>query len=240
MGTEQIAAARRESVPAGAARQEPVSGGAARREPVSVAVVRRESGAVAAAVRVLLVAGGGDGRRSGWLCGEGWCVVSAGVEFVAVAREFRPDVVVLHGIPADLRGRLAQLEEVVPEVPVLFVSGDVARAVARVRALVESAGERAPHLVVGDLVMDEEGREVARGGVPVRLTATEFELLRYLMRNPRRVLSKAQILERVWGAGAGARGNLVELYISYLRRKIDVGAGRGVPMIHTRRGPGTC
>lgn len=65
MGTEQIAAARRESVPAGAARQEPVSGGAARREPVSVAVVRRESGAVAAAVRVLLVAGGGDGRALG-------------------------------------------------------------------------------------------------------------------------------------------------------------------------------
>ncbi|UKL07057.1 winged helix-turn-helix transcriptional regulator [Streptomyces sp. NBU3104] len=239
MGTEQIAAARRESVPTGAARQEPVSGGAARREPVSVAAVRRESGAVAAAVRVLLVAGGGDGRALGVaLRGEGWCVVSAGVEFVAVAREFRPDVVVLHGIPADLRGRLAQLEEVVPEVPVLFVSGDVARAVARVRALVESAGERAPHLVVGDLVMDEEGREVTRGGVPVRLTATEFELLRYLMRNPRRVLSKAQILERVWGAGAGARGNLVELYISYLRRKIDVGAGRGVPMIHTRRGAG--
>lgn len=219
MGTEQSASARRESVSAGAARREP--------------------GVPGAAVRVLLVAGGGDGRVLGAaLRGEGWCVVSAGVEFVAVAREFRPDVVVLHGIPADLRGRLARLEEVLPEVPVLFVSGDVARAVARVRALVEAAGGRAPRLVVGDLVMDEEAREVTRGGVPVRLTATEFELLRYLMRNPRRVLSKAQILERVWGAGAGARGNLVELYISYLRRKIDVGTGGGAPMIHTRRGAG--
>ncbi|MEU6108416.1 winged helix-turn-helix domain-containing protein [Streptomyces albidoflavus] len=230
MGTEQSAAALRESVSAGAARPKSVvPAGVARPGPVG-------SGA---AVRVLLVAGGGDGRVLGAaLRGEGWCVVGAGVEFVAVAKEFRPDVVVLHGIPADLRGRLARLEEVVPEVPVLFVSGDVARAVARVRALVESAGGRAPRLVVGDLVMDEEAREVTRGGVPVRLTATEFELLRYLMRNPRRVLSKAQILERVWGAGAGARGNLVELYISYLRRKIDVGTGGGVPMIHTRRGAG--
>ncbi|MFC7469278.1 MULTISPECIES: winged-helix domain-containing protein [Streptomyces] len=204
-----------------------------------ITAARREPLAATEAVRVLLVAGGGDGRVLGAaLRGEGWCVVSAGAGFVAVAREFRPDVVVLHGLPADLRGRLARLEEVVPEVPVLFVSGDAARAVARVRALVESAGERAPLLVVGDLAMDEEAREVTRGGVPVRLTATEFELLRYLMRNPRRVLSKAQILERVWGAGAGARGNLVELYISYLRRKIDVGAGSGVPVIHTRRGAG--
>ncbi|WDV34633.1 hypothetical protein OIM90_15100 [Streptomyces sp. AD16] len=130
MGTEQIAAARR--------------------EPVSEGAARRQSVAATEAVRVLLVAGGGDGRALGAaLRGEGWCVVSAGVEFVTVAREFRPDVVVLHGIPVDLRGRLARLEEVVPEVPVLFVSGDVARAVARVRALVEAAGGRAPRLAVG-------------------------------------------------------------------------------------------
>jgi two-component system OmpR family response regulator len=64
---------------------------------------------------------------------------------------------------------------------------------------------------------------------------TEFELLRYLMRNPRRVLSKAQILDRVWSYDFGGRANVVELYISYLRRKID--AGRP-PMIHTRRGAG--
>ncbi|MFD4985974.1 winged-helix domain-containing protein [Streptomyces sp. NPDC058374] len=202
-----------------------------------IVTARRQVASAEETVRVLLGAAGGDGASLGAaLRAEGWCVVSAGAEFVDVAREFRPDVVVLDGIPADVRGRLARLGEVLPEVPVLFVSGDGARAVARVRALVDSAGGRTPRLVVGDLVMDEEAREVTRAGVPVRLTVTEFELLRYLMRNPRRVLSKAQILERVWGAGAEARGNLVELYISYLRRKLD--AGGAEPMIHTRRGAG--
>jgi two-component system OmpR family response regulator len=90
-------------------------------------------------------------------------------------------------------------------------------------------------LVVGDLVMDEDSREVRRGGDAITLTATEFELLRYLMRNPRRVLSKAQILDRVWNYDFGGQANVVELYISYLRKKID--AGR-VPMIHTMRGAG--
>ena len=69
----------------------------------------------------------------------------------------------------------------------------------------------------------------------IELTATEFELLRYLMRNPRRVLSKAQILDRVWNYDFGGQANVVELYISYLRKKID--AGRA-PMIHTMRGAG--
>ena len=78
-------------------------------------------------------------------------------------------------------------------------------------------------------------RWVWRGGDEIRLTATEFELLRYLMRNPRRVLSKAQILDRVWHYDFGGQANVVELYISYLRKKID--AGRD-PMIHTMRGAG--
>jgi two-component system OmpR family response regulator len=90
-------------------------------------------------------------------------------------------------------------------------------------------------LVVGDLTMDEDSREVRRGGVEISLTATEFELLRFLMRNPRRVLSKAQILDRVWNYDFGGQVNVVELYISYLRKKID--AGRP-PMIHTMRGAG--
>jgi two-component system OmpR family response regulator len=76
---------------------------------------------------------------------------------------------------------------------------------------------------------------VTRGGSEIRLTATEFELLRYLMRNPRRVLSKAQILDRVWQYDFGGQGNIVELYISYLRRKIDKDRE---PMIHTLRGAG--
>ena len=89
--------------------------------------------------------------------------------------------------------------------------------------------------MVGDLSLDEESHEVSRGGADVRLTATEFELLRYLMRNPRRVLSKAQILDRVWNYDFGGQVNVVELYVSYLRKKID--AGR-IPMIHTVRGAG--
>jgi two-component system, OmpR family, response regulator len=88
---------------------------------------------------------------------------------------------------------------------------------------------------VGDLTLDEDTHEVVRGGESINLTATEFELLRYLMRNPRRVLSKAQILDRVWRYDFGGKANVVELYISYLRKKID--AGRS-PMIHTQRGAG--
>ena len=81
--------------------------------------------------------------------------------------------------------------------------------------------------------MDEEAREVRRGGDLIELTATEFELLRFLMRNPRRVLSKAQILDRVWNYDFGGQAHVVELYISYLRKKIDSGRE---PMIHTVRG----
>ena len=90
-------------------------------------------------------------------------------------------------------------------------------------------------LVVGDLSLDEDTREVSRGGQEISLTPTEFELLRYLMRNPRRVLSKAQILDRVWNYDFGGQANVVELYISYLRKKIDSGQA---PMIHTLRGAG--
>jgi two-component system OmpR family response regulator len=76
---------------------------------------------------------------------------------------------------------------------------------------------------------------VRRAGRPIELTATEFELLRYLMRNPRRVVSKTQILDRVWSYDFGGRSSVVEIYISYLRKKIDVDAS---PMIHTVRGAG--
>jgi two-component system OmpR family response regulator len=90
-------------------------------------------------------------------------------------------------------------------------------------------------VVVGDLELDEDSHEVRRGGQEVSLTATEFELLRFLMRNPRRVLSKTQILDRVWNYDFGGQANIVELYISYLRKKIDRGRE---PMIHTMRGAG--
>ena len=90
-------------------------------------------------------------------------------------------------------------------------------------------------LQVGELSMDEDAREVERGDVSIELTGTEFELLRYLMQNPRRVVSKEQILQNVWEYDFGGNAHVVELYISYLRKKID--AGRS-PMIHTVRGFG--
>lgn len=102
-------------------------------------------------------------------------------------------------------------------------------------ALPEVRDESARALVVGDLRLDEDTHEVWRGDAPVRLTATEFELLRYFMRNPRRVLSKRQILDRVWRYDFGGNANIVELYVSYLRRKIDRGRR---PMLHTLRGVG--
>src|SRR6266516_3875960 len=104
-----------------------------------------------------------------------------------------------------------------------------------------ASGAQAPVLQRADgtpirvLAMDEEAREVRRGGEPIELTATEFELLRFLMRNPRRVLSKAQILDRVWNYDFGGQAHVVELYISYLRKKIDSGRE---PLIHTVRGVG--
>jgi two-component system response regulator TrcR len=90
-------------------------------------------------------------------------------------------------------------------------------------------------LKVGDLTLDAASREVTRGGKPVLLSTTEFELLRYLMRNPRRALNRTEILDRVWNYDFAGRTSIVDLYISYLRKKIDVD---NEPMIHTVRGVG--
>jgi two-component system OmpR family response regulator len=107
------------------------------------------------------------------------------------------------------------------------------RGLLRRASLARTRSEGA--LTVADLTMDEDAREVRRAGELIDLTATEFELLRFLMRNPRRVLSKAQILDRVWNYDFGGQAHVVELYISYLRKKVD--AGRP-PLIHTVRGVG--
>ncbi len=109
---------------------------------------------------------------------------------------------------------------------------------ARIRAVLRrvGAGEEASSvLAFADLELNEETREVFRGTQPVELTPTEFKLLRYLMLNPRRVLSKAQILDHVWEYDFGGDANVVETYISYLRKKIDT---LGPPLIHTLRGAG--
>ena len=187
-----------------------------------------------------------------------------GVTAVSTAREFCPDAVVLDVVLPDLDGFavLRRLRAASPSVCVLFLTardavedriagitagGDdyvtkpfsLEEVLARLRGLVRRAGvaqaAEPPQLVVGDLTMDEDAREVRRADALIELTATEFELLRFLMRNPRRVLSKAQILDRVWSYDFGGRAHVVELYISYLRKKVD--AGRA-PMIHTVRGVG--
>lgn len=187
-----------------------------------------------------------------------------GTKAVAAAKELDPDVVVLDMMLPDFDGLevLRRIRVSDPDVPVLFLTardavedrvagltagGDdyvtkpfsLEEVVARLRALLRRAGARAADrenlLVVGDLSLDEDSHEVRRGETEVQLTATEFELLRFLMRNPKRVLSKAQILDRVWNYDFGGQANVVELYISYLRKKIDVGRA---PMIHTMRGAG--
>jgi two-component system OmpR family response regulator len=108
----------------------------------------------------------------------------------------------------------------------------------RLHRLVQRSGVAAmdtAELVVGDLVLNVDTREVTRAGEEMHLTATQFELLRYLMENPKRVISKAQILDRVWDYDFGGQANIVELYISYLRKKVDA---NHAPMIHTVRGAG--
>jgi two-component system OmpR family response regulator len=111
--------------------------------------------------------------------------------------------------------------------------------VARIRAVLRRAGHTGQadsgRLVFHDLEMDEDSHEVRRGGRIVDLSPTEFKLLRYLMLNPNRVLSKAQILDHVWAYDFNGEAGIVESYISYLRRKID---DVEPPLIHTRRGVG--
>jgi two-component system OmpR family response regulator len=180
------------------------------------------------------------------------------------ARSQRPDVVVLDVMLPDMSGLdvLRKLREENPQLPVLLLTakdavedriagltagGDdyvtkpfsLEEVVLRLRALLRRTGvtteDSGAQLIVGDLVLNEDSHEVSRGGEPIALTSTEFELLRFMMRNSKRVLSKAQILDRVWSYDFGGRSNIVELYISYLRKKIDSGRE---PMIHTLRGAG--
>jgi two-component system, OmpR family, response regulator len=116
--------------------------------------------------------------------------------------------------------------------------------VARVRAVLRRASRGAPDgqpgvaarsLQVADLVLDEEHWTVHRADVPVELSPTEFRLLAFLMRNQGRVLTRAQLLENVWGWDYAGESQIVETYVSYLRRKLDP---LGPPLIHTQRGVG--
>jgi len=190
---------------------------------------------------------------------------ASGLEALQVARDFEPDALVLDVMMPDLDGMsvLRRLRESGNLVPVVFLTAKDAVAdriagltaggddyvtkpfsleevIARLRAVIRRSGQGQPDdeqsiLRVADLSLNEDSHEVMRGDDEIELTATEFELLRFLMRNERRVLSKAQILDRVWSYDFGGKSSVVELYISYLRKKID--AGR-TPLLHTVRGVG--
>ncbi|HEY1635785.1 MAG TPA: response regulator transcription factor [Acidimicrobiales bacterium] len=185
---------------------------------------------------------------------------SMGRAALAAASSFRPDLIVLDVLLPDLDGLevTRRLRSDGLRVPVLFltardatedkvagltVGGDdyvtkpfsLEELVARARAILrrtQGEAESGAQLQFADLMLDEDTREVWRGGVLVHLTATEFNLLRYFMLNPRRVLSKVQILEHVWQYDFEGDPNVLETYISYLRKKLDP---LGPPLIHTSR-----
>ena len=221
-------------------------------DPINVLVVDDEA-VLAEMVSMAL-------RYEGW----NTATAGDGSSAIAAARAQRPDVVVLDIMLPDMSGLdvLHKLREQNPQLPVLLLTakdavedriagltagGDdyvtkpfsIEEVVLRLRALLRRTGvttvDSGAQIVVGDLILDEDSHEVIRGGDPISLTSTEFELLRFMMRNSKRVLSKAQILDRVWSYDFGGRSNIVELYISYLRKKIDNGRE---PMIHTLRGVG--
>jgi two-component system OmpR family response regulator len=113
----------------------------------------------------------------------------------------------------------------------------LAEIVARIQAILRRVSSELPGDVLhfADLVLDESRHEVFRGSERIELTGTEFALLRFFMLNPRRVLSKGQILQNVWRYDFGGNSNVVETYVSYLRKKLDLA---GPPLIRTVRQAG--
>jgi two-component system OmpR family response regulator len=189
--------------------------------------------------------------------------VGTGAEALTQVREWRPHAIVLDVMLPDMEGfDVAQrLSDQHADVPILFLSardntsdkvrglttgGDdyvtkpfsLEELVARLRNLLRRSGafqETTGRLRFADLELDEDTREVRRGEHPIELTATEYRLLRYLLLNPRRVLTRAQLLDHVWSYDFGGDARVLETYISYLRKKLDV---HGPPLVHTVRGVG--
>jgi len=196
---------------------------------------------------------------------EGFEVTTAasGRDALSLVDSFRPGLIVLDVMLPDLDGFEVQrkLVDRGGRIPVLFltardatedkirgltIGGDdyvtkpfsLEELIARIRAILrraQAAGPETERLQFADLEMDEDTHEVWRGGQPVELTATEFNLLRFLLSNPRRVLSKGQILDHVWHYDFGGDSSIVETYVSYLRKKVDGGEPH---LIHTVRGVG--
>lgn len=193
---------------------------------------------------------------------EGFTVDEAvtGRRALALAQEDPPDLVILDVMLPELDGfevtRRLRADGI--HVPVLFltardslqdklaglkIGGDdyvtkpfaLAEVIARVHMILRRMGLSPDDdglLRFADLELDESAHEVRRAGNDIKLTATEFSLLRYFMLNPRHVLSKSQILEYVWHFDFGGEGNVVETYVSYLRKKLEK---HGPPLIHTVR-----
>jgi two-component system OmpR family response regulator len=196
---------------------------------------------------------------------QGFEVESAGTgaEALSAVASFRPHLLLLDVMLPDMEGfdvaeRLGAQRARVPiifltardetqdKVRGLTLGGDdyvtkpfsLEELVARIRSLLRRTGEAEPEsgrLVFSDLELDEDTREVTRAGEPVDLTATEYRLLRYLLLNPRRVLTRAQLLDHVWEYDFGGDARVLETYVSYLRKKLDV---HGPSLIQTVRGVG--
>src|SRR3954470_4994474 len=196
---------------------------------------------------------------------QGFEVQSAGTgrDAIAAVSAFRPHLIVLDVMLPDMEGfevakRLGAQQARVPiifltardatdaKIRGLSIGGDdyvtkpfsLEELIARIRTILRRAGlaeSESGRLVFEDLELDEETREVTRAGELVDLTATEYRLLRYLMLNPRRVLTRAQLLEHVWKYDFGGDARVLETYVSYLRKKLDV---HGPSLIHTVRGVG--
>jgi two-component system OmpR family response regulator len=195
---------------------------------------------------------------------EGYEVEQAhsGREALEAVVRFEPDLIILDWMLPDIEGievgrrlrargfRTAVLfltakDATENKIEALRVGGDdyvtkpfsLAEVVARAQAILRRTAGELPGdvLTFADLTLDERRHEVSRQDTPIPLTATEFSLLRYFMLNPRRVLSKAQILQSVWRYDFGGNANVVETYVSYLRRKLDAA---GPPLIKTVRQAG--
>jgi two-component system OmpR family response regulator len=196
---------------------------------------------------------------------QGFAVETAGTgtDALSAVADFRPHLIVLDVMLPDMEGfDVAQrLGAQRARVPIIFltarddtadtirglsIGGDdyvtkpfsLEELVARIRTILRRTGLAEPdsgRIVFEDLELDEETHEVSRSGELVDLTATEYRLLRYLMLNPRRVLTRAQLLEHVWKYDFGGDARVLETYVSYLRKKLDV---HGPSLIHTIRGVG--
>src|SRR3954462_9524887 len=195
---------------------------------------------------------------------EGYRVDEAhtGRDALTSVAESEPDLVVLDWMLPDIEGIavgrrlreqgfktailfLTAKDAVENKVEALRAGGDdygtkpfsLAEVVARVQAILRRTAGDLPGdvLTFADVTLDEARHEVHRGGTRVDLTATEFSLLRYFLVNPRRVLAKGQILQNVWRYDFGGNSNVVETYVSYLRRKLDT---VGPPLIRTVRQAG--